>query len=77
MRVSRSVRVLIVAFASVAILAALGKVRADDAAAGSTDYTKVAPTDLVKQAPKGKIKDPYSDTQADIVAAGRDPVPQL
>ncbi len=70
MRVSRSVRVLIVAFASVAIFAALGKVRADDAAAGSIDYTKISPTDLVKKTPKGKIANPYKDTQADIVAQG-------
>ena len=48
----------------------LGKVWADDAAAGSTDYTKISPTDLVKKTPKGKIANPYKDTQADIVAQG-------
>jgi mono/diheme cytochrome c family protein len=69
-RVSRSAGVLVVACALLAIFAALGRVRADDAAAGSADYTKVAPTDLVKQTPKGKIKDPYNDTQADIVQQG-------
>src|SRR6202161_1116722 len=67
-RVSRSVWVLAVAF--LAIFAALARVRADDPAAGSTDYSKVAPVDLVKQTPKGQIKDPYKDTQADIVAQG-------
>ena len=36
----------------------------------ATDYTKISPLDLVKQTPKGKIKDPYKDTQADIVAQG-------
>ena len=40
------------------------------APAANTDYTKVAPLDLVKQTPKGQIKDPYTDTQADIVAQG-------
>ncbi len=40
------------------------------APASSTDYTKIAPVDLVKQTPKGQIKDPYKDTQADIVAQG-------
>ena len=69
MRVSRSVIATVVAFASVAALVGLGRVWADDAAA-TTDYTKVAPTDLVKQTPKGKIKDPYKDSQADIVAQG-------
>src|SRR5580704_15155056 len=67
-RVSRSVWAPAVAF--LAIFAALGRVCADDPAAGSTDYTKVAPIDLVKQTPKGKIKDPYKDTQADIAAQG-------
>jgi mono/diheme cytochrome c family protein len=67
-RVSRCVWVLAVAF--LAILAALGRARADDPAAASSDYTKVTPVDLVKQTPKGKIKDPYKDTQADIVSQG-------
>jgi mono/diheme cytochrome c family protein len=69
---------LFAAFASSAMIAAFGLVwadhaRADNAAAassGSTDYTKIAPADLVKQTPKGKIKNPYKDTQADIVAQG-------
>jgi len=67
-RVSRSVRASAVAF--LAVFAALGKVRADEPAPGSTDFTKVTPIDLVKQTSKGKIKDPYKDTQADIVAQG-------
>jgi mono/diheme cytochrome c family protein len=71
-------------FAALGTLASLGLVHADApgadspgaaapdaaAAAGSTDYTKIPPLDLVKQAPKGQIKDPYTDTQADIVAQG-------
>jgi mono/diheme cytochrome c family protein len=67
-RVSRCVWLL--AVVSLAVFAALGRVRADDPAAGSTDYVKIAPVDFVKQMPKGKIKDPYKDTQADIVALG-------
>jgi len=34
------------------------------------DYTKITPPDLVKQTPKGQIKNPYTDSQADIVADG-------
>ena len=34
------------------------------------DYTKIAPADLVKNTPKGQIKNPYNDKQADIVADG-------
>jgi mono/diheme cytochrome c family protein len=52
-----------------AALAALGRVLAA-APTATVDYSTVAPTDLVKQTPKGKIKDPYKDTQADIVAQG-------
>jgi mono/diheme cytochrome c family protein len=34
------------------------------------DYTKVTPPDLVKQTQKGQLKDPYTESQADIVAQG-------
>jgi mono/diheme cytochrome c family protein len=61
--------VVFAAFASVAMIATLSRVWADDAP-GSTDYSKVSVVDLVKQTPKGKIKDPYKDTQADIVSQG-------
>ena len=45
--------------------------KADAAKSGAkVDYTKIAPPDLVKQTPKGQIKNPYKDTQADIVADG-------
>ena len=57
--------------AGVAVLCALGSVWAADApAAAAVDYTKVSPPDLVKQTPKGKLSNPYKDTQADIVAQG-------
>jgi mono/diheme cytochrome c family protein len=36
----------------------------------TVDYTKIAPADLVKRTPKGQLKNPYNDTQADIVADG-------
>ena len=39
------------------------------AAAGSQDNSK-PPTDLVKATPKGKLKNPYQDTDADAVKAG-------
>jgi mono/diheme cytochrome c family protein len=34
------------------------------------DYTKISPPDLVKQTPKGQLKNPYNDSEADIVADG-------
>jgi mono/diheme cytochrome c family protein len=51
-------------------LALLGKSRAADQPTDSVDYTKVTPMDLVRNSVKGKLKNPYSDTQADIVAQG-------
>jgi mono/diheme cytochrome c family protein len=47
-----------------------GRGWAADEAAPAADYTKISPVDLVKNTPKGKLKNPYSDTQADIVAQG-------
>jgi len=65
------------ALALVAALACNGAAFAADApksdaskSAAKVDYTKIAPPDLVKQTPKGQIKNPYNDTQADIVADG-------
>ena len=40
------------------------------AAAGSQDNSK-PPTDLIKAVPKGKLKNPYQDTDADAVKAGQ------
>jgi mono/diheme cytochrome c family protein len=34
------------------------------------DYTKISPATLVTNTPKGKLVNPYKDTQAAIVAAG-------
>jgi mono/diheme cytochrome c family protein len=36
----------------------------------SVDYTKISPSALVAKTPKGKLVNPYKDTQATIVAAG-------
>src|SRR6202041_3788737 len=55
--------------AGVASLCPPGGVWAADAPA-AVDYTKISPVDLVKQTPKGKLSNPYKDTQADIVAQG-------
>jgi mono/diheme cytochrome c family protein len=53
-------------FASLAGVAALGTVMADDKAGSA----KASPVDLEKETPKGKLTDPYKDTQADIVSQG-------
>lgn len=34
------------------------------------DYTTIKPADLIANTPKGKLQNPYKDTQADIVAQG-------
>ncbi len=51
-------------------VALLGRSRAADADTDTVDYTKVKPTELVNNTIKGKLKNPYSDTQTDIVAQG-------
>ena len=56
-------------FAGAMALGAISMVSAVDAQA-PIDYTKISPTDLVKNTPKGKLMNPYKDTQADIVAQG-------
>lgn len=60
---------IIAVLAGAVALCTLEKVWADAPAA--VDYTKVSPTDLVKNAPKGSLANPYKDTQADIVAEGQ------
>lgn len=61
--------VIVVIFAGVAALCTVGGVWADDAQT-SVDYTTILPTDLIKNTPKGKLVNPYKDTQADVVAEG-------
>lgn len=67
----------VAAFALVAAVCVQGSAFAADppkadakAPAGNADYTKIAPPDLVKNTPKGQIKNPYKESQADIVADG-------
>ncbi len=60
----------VVAMCSIfAAVGLLGTGLAADAPA-AVDYSKVPPADLVKNTPKGKLSNPYKDTQADVVAAG-------
>ena len=40
-------------------------------AAKPVDYAKMKPMDIVTGTPKGQLKNPYKDTQADIVAQGQ------
>ena len=58
--------------AAVFFFAAAITLRNDATAADApkVDYTKISAIDLVKQTPKGQLKNPYNDTQADIVAQG-------
>lgn len=60
---------IITSFTAIA-LPALNGASAEDAQATSIDYTKVSPLELVKSTPKGKLMNPYKDTQADVVAQG-------
>ena len=66
-------RVLVVGmvaiFAGVTALCTLGRVWAEDTKA-PMDYTQISPIDLVKNTPKGKLTNPYKDTQAEVVAQG-------
>jgi mono/diheme cytochrome c family protein len=62
------------AVASLAMVVSVGmfnRVWADGGAA-PVDYTKIAPRDLVAKTPKGKLVNPYKDTQADVVAQGEE-----
>ena len=64
MRRSLSIATAVLMFASLGGIAI--RVMADD----KPDYTKVSPPDLETQTPKGKLGNPYKDTQADIVSQG-------
>lgn len=50
--------------------ASAGAAAATPDAAAAVDYSKMTPIELVAKTPKGKLKNPYKDTQADIVADG-------
>jgi mono/diheme cytochrome c family protein len=68
--VRRSVSVIsvIAICASLATLGILRQVRAD--APATVDYTKILPPDLIEKTPKGKLTNPYKDTDAKVVAEG-------
>jgi mono/diheme cytochrome c family protein len=61
------------AIALFALLTTIGTLRevwaAPDQAA--VDYTKILPVDLVKDTPKGKLANPYKDTDENVVAQGQ------
>jgi hypothetical protein len=58
-------------FAVAISIGMLGKGWAAGAQGSTVNYTKILPADLVKNTPKGKLANPYKDTQADIVAQGQ------
>lgn len=53
-------------------LAILGSAWAEDVQAQATDYTKISPAALVKNRPKGKLTNPYKDTDIEVVAQGEE-----
>lgn len=54
-----------------AAIGVLGKSWAAGSEGTAVDYTKILPADLVKNTPKGKLVNPYKDTQADVVEQGQ------
>ena len=50
-------------------LGGIGEVWAGDAP-GTVDYKTISPQELVKNTPKGKLVNPYNDSQQSIVAQG-------
>ncbi len=63
----------VIAYVMTTMVAAAGSgwmAESRSADAPAVDYSKITPTDLVKQTPKGKLKNPYKDTQADIDSQG-------
>jgi mono/diheme cytochrome c family protein len=61
---------IVAAFTIMTALATLDRAWADDTQTTPIDYTKTSPADLVKSTPKGKLVNPYKDTQADITEQG-------
>jgi mono/diheme cytochrome c family protein len=60
----------VLSLALASLVVTFGKVWAQGTGAAKIDYTKITPLDLVKKTPKGKLVNPYKDTQAAIVADG-------
>jgi mono/diheme cytochrome c family protein len=65
-------RALVVSvIASVAVVVGIGTFSKVWAAGDAApDYTKITPVELVNTTPKGKLANPYKDTQADITTQG-------
>lgn len=61
---------LIALLAAMMALVAPSGAWAEDAQAKPIDYAKLSPAELVRSTPKGKLVNPYQDTQADIVVQG-------
>ncbi len=57
--------------AATAAVVVSGRSWAADSAAAPVDYTKITPPELVEKTPKGKLSNPYKDTDADAVKAGQ------
>lgn len=60
---------IVLIFAGVTAICTFGGVWADDVQTPIV-YTTILPTDLIKNTPKGKLVNPYKNTQADVVAQG-------
>jgi mono/diheme cytochrome c family protein len=66
-----SIKIFVIALACAMGVSPQIAVAADaPSAKARVDYTKVTPPDLVKATPKGQLRNPYTDSQADIVAQG-------
>lgn len=63
-------RTVVAIFAVITALAILGGASAEDAQKTAIDYSRISPEELVKSTPKGKLVNPYRDTQPDVVAEG-------
>lgn len=61
---------LIAPLAFIATMAIFAQVRSVQAADATIDYSKIVPLNLVANASKAKLVDPYKETQAAIVAEG-------
>jgi mono/diheme cytochrome c family protein len=62
--------IVLTIFAVMTTLGILGGAWAKDAQTRAIDYSRISPAELVKSTPKGKLVNPYRDTQPEIVAQG-------
>ena len=61
---------VVAALGLLAVVSILGSARAAGESAPA-DYSKISAPDLVAKTPKGKLQNPYKDSQKDIVAQGQ------